>query len=748
MSSPFNGTEVPPEQALANLRVAITTWVEQALDYDGQGEAPRDAIAGAVGLGKTTVTLEVLAQLAQGKTMNFYAPTLELAAEVVSKATAIGLDAVMIRGREANKKDPARWPCQCQKADVAAVLGRVGRSVWRSLCRCKDKLTGNVSKCEFYYTCPYIRQFNQLEGKLIVLVHEYLALPMPDGLMPKPALVIVDEKFHDALARERSLPLAEVILQQPARPGFSDRVMADLAHDVHVAMQAVEAGRSMTAVGLTSKRLQFMAQLEEKLADVPEIWPDQPYHDQQDYARQLREAGDVFTRARLWRILAQDCERVTQRVVVRRGIEWEGEHQDRVFMYWRAEPRIGKGAALLLDADHDPIIGAATIPTNRRVVIPARMNVEVTQIGDDVCARGKLLTSAKRRADILALARREAAQGRKVLLGTYKPAAGLMRAEMLAAPTAVDANIDIVHFGAIRGLDGWKEFDSVIVAGREQPPPWKMEKRARALFGGDPDPLRLGGYVLKKHDYQMRKSMPIAVNVWVHPDRRVQSLLEQARECEIVQLVGRLRPVHRSTPARVFLLSNVPTSLTVDRLALWLAVIPGKLERALIAGRGVLPLSYVELARVHPGVWGTAGACRMWVQRNSAQISKKGIHPSLIFLYWNLCGVSQATLVSYRGPFAQCGPLCRALLPGRFEPAAMEPARELLVSVVGKIDQFQILDVILRPGVFEAAPDAQPEPFVFLGLRTIKRPADGIAPPDEFVIVPPRHGRPPMGAAA
>ena len=34
--------------------------------------------------------------------------------------------------------------------------------------------------------------------------------------------------------------------------------------------------------------------------------------------------------------------------------------------------------------------------------------------------------------------------------------------------------------------------------------------------------------------------------------------------------------------------------------------LPGKLERAMVAGRGVLPLSYSELARLHPSLWATA----------------------------------------------------------------------------------------------------------------------------------------------
>ena len=67
----------------------------------------------------------------------------------------------------------------------------------------------------------------------------------------------------------------------------------------------------------------------------------------------------------------------------------------------------------------------------------------------------------------------------------------------------------------------------------------------------------------------------------------------------------RLRLVHRDRPAKVFLLSNLPTALPVDRFTTWAGVAPDKLEQAIVAGRGVLPLSRSELARAHPSLWAT-----------------------------------------------------------------------------------------------------------------------------------------------
>ena len=65
-----------------------------------------------------------------------------------------------------------------------------------------------------------------------------------------------------------------------------------------------------------------------------------------------------------------------------------GELQDRVFVYSATAPMIPKGLPLLvLDADHDPLIGAATLPTNRRTAIRPSFNAEVTQVRTRRAAR-------------------------------------------------------------------------------------------------------------------------------------------------------------------------------------------------------------------------------------------------------------------------------------------------------------------------------------------------------------------------
>ena len=342
--------------------------------------------------------------------------------------------------------------------------------------------------------------------------------------------------------------------------------------------------------------------------------------------------------------------------------------------------------ALLLDADHDPLVGAATLATTRRIMILPIINAEVIQVRDTTGSKNKLLESVTRREQVLTLARHEAAQGRRVLIGTYKPVAELLRAALTGAP---DVNIHVAHFGAIRGLDGWKDFDTVIVAGREQPPPSAVENMARSLFGADPEPLLLTGeYVPQMRGHRTKDGRRTAIVVQVHPDPRVQALVEQTREREIEQMAGRLRLVHRDHPARVLLLTNLPTALPVDRFTTWEGIMPDRMEQAIMRGRGVLPLSYAELARAHPDLWATAKEAEHWLARKGPQVPIRE-------LYWNVGTLSVATLVSYRRPGQRRGSPHLAIVPGDVSlPATTAPD---LAPLLGAVEDVRIVEALQRP---------------------------------------------------
>jgi hypothetical protein len=155
----------------------------------------------------------------------------------------------------------------------------------------------------------------------------------------------------------------------------------------------------------------------------------------------------------------------------------------------------------------------------------------------------------------------------------------------------------------------------------------------------------------------------------------------------------------------VLLLSNMPTRLTVDRLVTWDALMPDRLEQAILRTGGVLPLSASELARTCPDLWPSAEAVRMWRCRGS---DEKGVTNPNKKSYWETLHLSEATVVEYRRPGQSRGSPHRAVLPGRVEDAAAATAP--LATVVGTVEKVRLVEVLRRPGVRPARTSGAAEP--------------------------------------
>jgi hypothetical protein len=115
-----------------------------------------------------------------------------------------------------------------------------------------------------------------------------------------------------------------------------------------------------------------------------------------------------------------------------------------------------------------------------------------------------------------------------VAVNTNKPV------EKLLAPKLC-VGIKIGHFDTLRGRNQWQDCETIVVIGRDQPPPNAIEEDARGLYGDDDKPLLLtGGY--GKERRLVRMSGPgrtVVSNVVAHADPRVQADLETYREREL-----------------------------------------------------------------------------------------------------------------------------------------------------------------------------------------------------------------------
>ena len=100
----------------------------------------------------------------------------------------------------------------------------------------------------------------------------------------------------------------------------------------------------------------------------------------------------------------------------------------------------------------------------------------------------------------------------------------------MAAQIKVPTRCAVEWVGNIRSLDSYTIFDCIIVAGREQPPVESVEDMVRALFADGPLPELSGILSDSIRGYRICNCGRRGVKVAVHPDHRVQTLLEQIRE--------------------------------------------------------------------------------------------------------------------------------------------------------------------------------------------------------------------------
>lgn len=588
------------DEASAALDTAIRAFVNEALEYlpEPGKPTPHHGIKAVAGLGKTSRVLRILAEIATGRTVWYFVPTHDLAAEVAEQARALGIPAVVLKGRSRADGSGEEGAKMCRKHDVAEAVAAAGLEVWRSLCEDKNLIgSGLEHQCEHFRHCRYVRQFNGIEGKLVILSHDYLTLPKKR--LGEPAMMIIDERFYGAVIRGGSFPANRIDRELPPHPEIDRSQHAATMAGLKAALYVGQHPRDH---GITKDQIEAAVKAEHEALHLPAILPGMSRRHQIRLAQQYAESRETLAITRCLEILAEDFDRdgPSQRVHVAKGVEWHGEIQDRAFLHWQKPLQLPKCApALLIDADLDPVIADQLLPLARLTEIRVRLNAEIIQVSDTVCSKRKLLEGAagkRNRHRVAALAAHEASDGRgKVLLVSYKP--------VIEALEPVPG-VSMAWFGAIRGLDLYRDFDTVIVAGREQPPALAVEAQARALFGDDVAPLDLPGRYLTTPSGHQR-----------HPDPRCQALLEQARECEIEQAVARLRLVHRSEPAWVILLSNLPTALSVTRRITWWEIMPSKAETATAEACGIELLSASEMARVYPERWPSANAAKCWRRR-------------------------------------------------------------------------------------------------------------------------------------
>jgi hypothetical protein len=116
-------------------------------------------------------------------------------------------------------------------------------------------------------------------------------------------------------------------------------------------------------------------------------------------------------------------------------------------------------------------------------------------------------------------------------------------------------------------------------------------------------------------------------NVAVHPDPRVQAVVEQSREAEIIQAIDRLRLIHNEKRKTVYILCSIPLDISVDELVTSKQLTGDRRLSDAVAecderGWDALPLAAKEISRLFPKLWATMKAAERWLDKNPLEADR------------------------------------------------------------------------------------------------------------------------------
>ena len=609
----------------------------------------------AAGSGKTALIARLITERHRTLGTVFYASDRLVNAEDVA---ALIPGAAVMRGRSAIDPNNAEGRAMCWRPKAAEAVARAGLPVGPTLCR-----DGNGKVCPSFTSCGYQKQVTQLRsGDVSTFTgsHEYLTLRGP---MPAPDLVVIDENCVGSLVGH--LEFGADRLLETAMPYWQ---IAGLA--AAVAFRAIMANirdglrdpagilAGLRAQGITeaahlASAVTYLRKVEEHDVTAA-IAPDMDDGAVIDLLEQHRrsEIGAILKMLTVLQaeiVLPRDhAHAVTFLPDKPVMIDGRRERQDRIGVHYRKQLAFGADVpVLVLDASGDAEIYRQLLTDRLQVAADVRCerNGEIIQVRDVTHARSTLIgidrygdplsatsvaKAARLRSEVATVANALGEKHGATMLATNMPVEELLINEL-------NDTVTTGHFGALRGRNDLQHCPAGLVLGREQPPAQAMEDVARALWATDPIPLVLPGcYQKTPRGLRMHDGSAIPVHVDVHPDPRVQRVLELHRERESEQAVDRLRLIHNAEPKRVYIASNVPLDMTVDRVLTWRQIVhevtgqmdngkqgPGRrtytnrFAEAWRRSGGVLPLSRAELVRlsrdktsVFSGLWMSERALR------------------------------------------------------------------------------------------------------------------------------------------
>jgi hypothetical protein len=621
----FNTTELSLAEGEDALEKAITEFAEEVKSFNTTLDnlvTPTLAIKATAGLGKTSkiITKLISESALKNGDVHYFVPNHRLSKELVhdleaelnlslSNEGSQEVEYSRVRLISGRSQLDSTGRTMCWKNEIASKVAASGQAVSSTLCK------SGSQQCEYYEQCGYQDQFEEsgieipkddplteIFWEVSVMTHSHMFLNTKDRLH-EPGLIIVDESFYQSgISTEEITPTEVYQTNQP------------IARHLHHAILSGEKHLLGYLRNLDYSSSDLDAEAEGIEASYTEEARITPSMTEAQQSKSLRSSETRKKAALLLRQLADEM-RITDRTISHSVFFDAGK--DKIILKRRKQLTIPSYIpTIFIDADVQPEILKQFRDGAELVEIPVERKATVHQFTDLTFSKTALEGSDSGDSELLSQVKEFAqsvAQHSKTLLVCSKTT----RRSITGEPgDKLEQDYDwegvtVTHFGSIRGVNRYKDYTNVIIVGRNQPPATASEEDARAMWWDDEAPLEL--LEAKKGNnkpleeahrgYRTTSGNSASVTVRVHPDERVQLMLEQIREAESVQAIDRLRLLRDNPVAgdrQVFILSSVPLDITVTNLWSW-----KRLQLVLELWReadGVLPLDANQLVKRCPNV--------------------------------------------------------------------------------------------------------------------------------------------------
>lgn len=656
-----------PSQAIpvAEARAAVR---EALRGHLAAGEGCRRAVKVSTGVGKTRIAAELIAEDVERmrgdderRPWLVAVPTHKLGGEVEELFTAARVLARVFRGRTADDPDaPDTGMKMCLDIEAVELALQLGRPVSTSCCKGKHPDTGTIVVCPLFYDCAYQRQIRDTPE---VWIGSHELLFSAPGSLGNVAGIVIDEGFWQAGIKGggRGLTLHDLGSPPPVgRNNFEELAAADIAawrSTMAAALRAQKepggvARRTLVAGGITVEICTKANQAEWRMKDRAKVWPGMDRIARRAAAKaadgvvRTRTFSAVWTAAREL-LLHDDEDAVSGRLVLGETPTDDGFGKVRVVRTHKLK------AVLERFADVPTFIMDATLPgveilrkfyPGVEVVADIEAttpHATVRQVLGAPTSAGKLMRSevgrnreTVRRAVLLRFV--EAGRCPTLVIAQKDIAEWLRKASL-------PFGIEVAHFNAIAGLDGFKGVRLLIVIGRTMPNVVEVEATSGAITGlegvktaqpekgprwYDRTPLGL----------RMADGAGHPVDGDRHPDPVAEAVRWQIAEAEVMQAVGRARAVNRTAgnPVSIEIWNGLALPLTVDEVTPWEKASAG--YDADMVADGIALASPADMAAAWPRAWGTAEAARHWLLRST---SVQSPIENILYRALNACEASE-----------------------------------------------------------------------------------------------------------